>query len=141
MHFPKTALQTGRFGRQGGLAGVLVHGERKIAKNFPHVWMILFYHLIEKRGDVLAGRAFEIAEFFKRDRSVRVATNMNGFRRAPAGHRFICGDGQAMRLHRLTQQRTAGKRGQCDHTNNNESEIAFHTSRRSRNCGTRSFGA
>src|SRR6266404_8813307 len=84
-----------RFGSQGGIASELMHREGKIAKDQPHTWMILFYQLIEKRGEVGTGWAFEIAEFFERNRSLRVAANMNGFRRAPSGHRFICGDGYA----------------------------------------------
>ncbi len=92
--------------------------------------MILFDRLIEKRGDVLSGRAFEITEFLQCNRSVRVATNMNGFRRVPCRGRLIRGDIQAMRLQCLTEQRAASEGGQCDHTNNDESEIAFHTRRK-----------
>ena len=98
MHLPIAALQTGTFGSQGRIASELMHREGKIAKDQPHTWMILFYQLIEKRGEVGTGWAFEIAEFFERNRSLRVAANMNGFRRAPSGHRFICGDGYATGL-------------------------------------------
>jgi len=84
--------------------------------------MILFYQLIDKCSEILARRALEIAEFFQRNRSLRVAANMNGFRRAPSGRRFICGDGHAMRLNCLSESRRVGtsKRGQCDRTNNDK---------------------
>jgi hypothetical protein len=41
-----------------------MHREWKIAKDQPNAWMILFYQVIEKRGEILTGRALEVAEFF-----------------------------------------------------------------------------
>src|SRR5438094_9656929 len=90
--------------------------ERKIAKDQPHAWMILFYQLIEKRSEILARRALEIAEFFQGDRSVRIAANM------------IRRDIRVMRLFCLTEKRAARERS--EHTNNDESEIAFHNKKK-----------
>src|SRR5207249_1969209 len=51
--------------------------------------MILFYHLIEKRGEIGAGWTFEITEFFQCNRGARVATNVDGFRGMFRVHRLI----------------------------------------------------
>src|SRR5947207_1702885 len=91
--------------------------------------MILFYHVIEKRGDVLAGRAFEITEFFQRNRSLRIAADVYRFRQTLSRDRFISADSQAMRLHCLTEQRDASECGQCGRTNNDKRQIPLHEKR------------
>jgi hypothetical protein len=80
VHFPIAVLQTGRFGSQGGPASELMRRERKITKDQPHTWMILFYQLIEKRRELGTGRALEIAEFFQRNRSLWIAADVHRFR-------------------------------------------------------------
>ena len=87
--------------------------------------MILFYHLIEKRGEIGAGWSFEITEFFQCNRGARVATNVDGFRGLSRGHRFISGNGQALRLHCLAEQR-ASEHGRRGDTNDDKRQIAFH---------------
>jgi hypothetical protein len=114
VHLPVAALQSGRFRSQGGIIGDLMLWKRKIAKDQPHAWVILFYQLIEERSEILARRALEIAEFFQGDRSVRIATNM------------IRRDIRAMRLLCLAEKRAARERSQCEHTNNDQCEIVFH---------------
>src|SRR5213596_1614472 len=99
--------------------------------------MILFYHVIEKRGDVLAGRAFEITEFFQRNRSLRIAADVYRFRQTLSRDRFISADSQAMRLHCLTEQRAASERGQCGRTNNDKRQIPLHEN----DTSVRSFSA
>ena len=88
--------------------------------------MILFYHLIEKRGDVLAGWAFEITEFFQRKWSLRIAADVYRFRQTLSRDRFISADSQAMWLHCLTEQRAASEPGQCGRTNNDKRQIPLH---------------
>ena len=99
--------------------------------------MILFYHLIEKRGDVLAGWAFEITEFFQRKWSLRIAADVYRFRQTLSRDRFICGDGQLMRLNCLTEQPAASERGQCGRTSNDKMHIPLHKN----DTSARSFSA
>src|SRR6266480_5747727 len=111
--------------------------ERKITIDQPHTGMILFYQLIEKSGEVGTGRALEIAEFFQRNRSLRIAADVHRFRQTLSRDRFISGNSQAMRLYCLTEQRAASERGQCGRTNNDKRQIPLHES----DTSARSFSA
>src|SRR6266480_995701 len=111
--------------------------ERKITIDQPHTGMILFYQLIEKSGEVGTVRALEIAEFFQRNCSLRIAANVHRFRQTLSRDRFICGDGQSMRLHCLTEQPAASERGQCGRTNNDKRQIPLHKN----DTSVRSFSA
>jgi hypothetical protein len=87
--------------------------------------MILFNHLIEKRGEFGAGRALEITEFFQRNRRLRVAANVHRFGIAFSGD-AIFGDGEEMRQLCAIEGRSAPQCGDGDDRNNNERQIAFH---------------
>src|ERR1043166_8868664 len=94
--------------------------------------MVLLHKLVNENGGTAAGRALEIPEFFQRDRSVWVTANMNRFGRAFARHCFVCRNSQEMRTFCLVEQRSAPERGQCDRTNNDKRQIAFHKTTRAR---------
>ncbi len=79
--------------------------------------------VVPPRGEVGTGRALEIAEFFQRNRSLRIAADVHRFRQTLSRDRFISGDSEAMRLHCLTEQRAASGRGQCGRTNNDKRQI------------------
>jgi hypothetical protein len=99
--------------------------------------MMLFYQLIDKRGEVGTGRALEIAEFFQGNRSLGIAADVHRFRQTLSRGHFINGNSQAMRLHCLTEQRAASERGQCGRTNNDKRQIPLHEN----DTSARSFSA
>ena len=94
--------------------------------------MILFDHLIEKRGELGAGRALEITEFFQRNRSLRVAANVHRFGIAFSGDALFFGDSEQMRQLCAVEHRSATQRGDRDDRNNNKRQIAFHKLARAR---------
>ena len=110
-------MQTGRFGSQGGIPSELMHRERKIAKDQAHTRMILFYQLIEKRGEIGAGRALEITEFFQRNRSLRVAANVHRFGIAFSRDALVFGDGKRTGQLCAIEHRSAPQRGDRRHAN------------------------
>src|ERR1041385_4651181 len=113
-----------------------MHREWKIAKDQPNAWTILFYQGIEKRGEILTGRALEIAEFFQGNHGVGVAADVNRFCHVPFGDSFLRGDIQARRLHCLREQRAAAhEHGQRVRTNNDERQTTLHKND-SCECGT-----
>ena len=79
MHFPEFTLQPGGFRDAGRGEGVVVHLQRKIAKNDSNFPGILTFQFRQPTRDGFAGRTLKIAEFFDRDRRLRIAANVRRF--------------------------------------------------------------
>ncbi len=91
-----------------------------------------FRQLVNEDGDIATGRALEIAEFFRRNRRVRVAANVHRFGIAFSRDALVFGDSERMRPLCPVEDRAAPQSGDRDHSNNNKRQIAFHELERAR---------
>jgi len=66
VHFPKTILHPGRFGRARRLLGMDVNSKRQMAKDHTQLRLVIFLQLLDLRRDSTARRTLEIAEFLQR---------------------------------------------------------------------------
>src|SRR4029453_18107929 len=94
--------------------------------------VIFFNQLIKETGDAATGRALKIAEFFKRDRRLWVAANVNRFGITFSGDALVFGQSETMRQPCAIEHGSAPQRGDRDHGNNNKRQIALHKSAQAR---------